>query len=183
MSHEIDRFHAEHPYQHKVHKTRAGREDNRHNAYKGGDRYEVRQVGNGLDKSLIRPAPYLIQENGEDYGKRKTEQQAVETEQKGVFNQAEKVGVLEEFNEVLKTDPRAPEHTQPCVVFLEGNNNSVHGDIMKNDVKKKTGKQQNKEVFRLFYLFHFGRKTAGFIDLQPVRFDRFVRRSTLFIFC
>jgi hypothetical protein len=142
----------------------------------------VREVGNGLDKSLIRPAPYLIQENGEYYGKRKTEQQAVETEQKGVFDQAEKVGVLEEFNEVLQTDPRAPENTQPGIVFLKGNNNPVHGDIMKNDVKKKSGKQQNEEVFRFFYFFQFGSKTAGFIDLQPGRLDRFVSRSAFFIF-
>ncbi|MNS62476.1 hypothetical protein D3C72_955380 [compost metagenome] len=91
----------------------------------------MRQVRDRLNDSLEPYGPDLIQEQGEYNRQREADQELEEADSQRVLNHTPKTLVFQEFPKVVQTHPRRLQHALTNDVFLEGDHNPVHGNIIK----------------------------------------------------
>ena len=95
-------------------------------------RYEMGQECHGLDNPLECSVAQLIQHQGEKYWYREEDDELKRTDNERIAYNGPKIEIPEECNEVFEPDPGASENPKIEFVILEGNRNTVHGNIGKD---------------------------------------------------
>ncbi|MNC23337.1 hypothetical protein D3C75_713590 [compost metagenome] len=102
----------------------------------------MRQIDDCLDGPLENHQPDLIQNKGDEDGKRKQNNDFVHTDQQGIDkNMGEFLG-MDQPGELFQPHPLAAVDAVENVEILEGNHNSVHRRILEQQKEYETRNQQ-----------------------------------------
>jgi hypothetical protein len=99
----------------------------------------VRQVGDSLHRAFKDRAPYLVEQQGQQYGRRKAENKAIETDEESVSQEPEKVGAAEK---PLETHPWASVKPAPRRISFKGDERPVHGLVGKHYIERRNRDSQ-----------------------------------------
>lgn len=109
---------------------------------------EMRHVTDGLDDLAQSRPLHFVEKQGEQNGKRETDQQRIYAQKHGIAHEAVKEHGGKEAVEMLHAHPRTAENTAHGTVILKGNNQTRHGDIAKknHDDKRRQKHRQKHPV-------------------------------------
>jgi hypothetical protein len=96
---------------------------------------------------LFEPGPYgVVQGKRQNYGKGKTDDKLVKTDDKGVSDDAGKHIVAKEFEKITEADPSAAPDAVNGAVTAESNLRSVHGPVFKHDKPDKRDEDDKPQL-------------------------------------
>jgi hypothetical protein len=110
------------------------------------------QITDILDYFFESPVRHLVEQDCKNNRGGKTPKQAIKTNKQGIPYQFPKVGVQNKFLKMFKPYPGTAHNTPDNIVVLKGNQNSIHGGIMKNKIIYQGNKKNNIKVFAFFDL-------------------------------
>ena len=120
------------------------KEVNHSGQHHGGN--EVRHIDRSLGKSLEALAVQLIQQDGQYDRDGETEQQAVEVQQKSVQEHSSAVIAAKEFFKMFQAYPGASLNFEYCLIILECDLDTVHGEVTEDNKENQTGEQQYPQL-------------------------------------
>ncbi|MNN58879.1 hypothetical protein D3C81_1739510 [compost metagenome] len=93
----------------------------------------MRQIGNGLNRLLVAEGTDLIEKQGEDNRQRESDEQLNQADAERVLDHIPQVLIIQKFSEVVKSYPRSLCYRLDDVIFLEGNDQPVHRNVVENN--------------------------------------------------
>ena len=96
-----------------------------------------------MDRTLKEAIAHFIQRTRQQNWHRKANDQGIDAEAQGIFEQCPEDGIAKEEIEVFEPCPRAAPDAGHNVVILERDHRVGHGDIAK-DKKIEQGRQHNQ---------------------------------------
>ena len=109
----------------------------------------MRQVRNRLHDAFEHPVLCLVEDEREQNGQREAEDEVIQADEQRIAQQPSKVNGTEKFLEPLQADPRRLHHAGAALVILKGDDDPVHGGVMKQEVVDDAGKREQQQVFAL----------------------------------
>ena len=125
-----------------VHHTPRGGKEVYQNAANHRPRKKMGKINGGL-RYFFEPFPAnLVQKQSQNDGNGKLEYQPEETEAEGVPEYAVKIVETEHIFKIFQPDPFAAQNAFFKIEVLKGDDNAVHGKIMKNQKIQNGGQQK-----------------------------------------
>ena len=104
-------------------------------------------IQEGLEDLLITQGAHLIEQQGQNDGRREVEDQVHEGEDQGILQIARPGRELEEILKPLQAHPFAAEDAGEGDVILKGDHDAPHGQILEHDEVEQAGQQQQVQPF------------------------------------